>query len=327
MAEIPSRPLASVAHIRQADEDWTGRSSAAQRRKLQNRLNQRARRERKAIEDLQKGIVRRPRGRPRKSDSEAGSITASSKDDSENSSHSVGTISSDGASPDADVIEATIVSSGAAAVSQQRGRNEQRMARPQEGTFYICEIDAPSTLQLIDWLEAKVQKCLQHDPAADMLLTLTQFNVFRAILQNMTVLGLDMKDMKDDTISPFNAANYTDSTLQLPPILFPTMLQKTIPHHPWIDPFPYPSFRDALLLADGTYDDVEFCNDLIGQCGDGSTGQVGIMIWGDPWDPYAWEMTEHFAQKWFWIFSGCRELLVSTNYWRAQRGERRLFNV
>ncbi|KAL1882559.1 hypothetical protein Plec18167_002975 [Paecilomyces lecythidis] len=323
MAEIPIR-LASVAHIRQPDEDWSGRSSAAQRRKLQNRLNQRARRERKVIEDLQKGIVRRPRGRPRKSGSVTGSTALSSKDSNDSTSHSETSNSSNGASPDPDVVEATITSAGATAISRQGDQTEQRA---RQGVTYICEMDAPSILKLVDRLEAKVQKYLQNDPAADMLLTLTQFNVFRAILQNMVVLGLDMEDMKDDTISPFNNADYKDSTLHLPPVLFPTTLQRTITHHPWIDPFPHPSIRDALLIADGTYNDVELCNDLIGECGDSGSGQAGIIIWGDPWDAYAWEMTEEFARKWFWIFSGCRELLVSTNYWRTQRGERRLFNV
>ncbi|GAD99901.1 hypothetical protein SS1G_12936 [Paecilomyces variotii No. 5] len=323
MSELPIRPLASVAHIRQPEEDWTGRSSAAQRRKLQNRLNQRARRERKVIEDLQKGIVRRPRGRPKKGGSVAGSTPLSSKDSNENVSHSD---SSNGASPDAGIVEETITSSAAAAISRQGNQPEQR-ARLQPAMTYICQLDAPSVLQLIERLEAKVQTYLHNDPSADMLLSLTQYNVFRAILRNMVVLGLDMEDMKDDVTSIFNSANYSDSTLQLPPILLPTVLQRTIPHHPWIDPFPHPSIRDALLIADGTYDDVELCNDLIGQCGDGGTGQVGIIIWGDPWDAYAWEMTEEFARKWFWIFSGCRELLVATNYWRAQRGERKLFNV
>lgn len=282
--------------------------------------------ERKAIEDVQKGIVRRPRGRPKKVDSVAGSASTSSKDGSESSSHS-GSNSTNDTSLGGDVIEATITSSAAAAIWHQESRTKQLVTRPENETFGICEIDAPSTLRFISQLEAKVQKALKHNPGTDMLLTLTQFNVFRAILRNMGVLGLDMDDMKNDMISPFNDSNYNDSVRKLPPILSPTMLQRSIPHHPWIDPFPHPALRDALLVAEGSYDDVEFCNDLIGQCGNGSTGQVGVIVWGDPWDAYAWEMTEDFSRKWFWLFSGCRELLVSTNYWRAQRGERRLFNI
>lgn len=43
-----------------------------------------------------------------------------------------------------------------------------------------------------------------------------------------------------------------------------------------------------------------------------------------PYDPRAWEATVPFLRKWGWVVRECRELLVSTNYWREKRGEKRL---
>jgi hypothetical protein len=145
-----------------------------------------------------------------------------------------------------------------------------------------------------------------------MLLSLTQYNVLRAMFTNIVVLGLTMNDIKGDVESRFNRVSpYLDTNSsndlamkQLPPALRPTMLQMSITHHPWIDPFPLPSFRDALLLANGLYNEVELCNDLIGQCGYRSAGQVGIIVWGEPWDLYGWETTKSFARK--WLCAGAR---------------------
>lgn len=42
---IPVQQLPQLAELRSVEEDWTGSTGPAKRRKLQNRLNQRARRE------------------------------------------------------------------------------------------------------------------------------------------------------------------------------------------------------------------------------------------------------------------------------------------
>ena len=63
----------------------------------------------------------------------------------------------------------------------------------------------------------------------------------------------------------------------LPPeSLIPTTTQKTVPHHPEADCFPFPRFRDNLIIAqrDGTVEKGEFCMDCCYGVDDGS----------DPWE-------------------------------------------
>jgi hypothetical protein len=219
----------------------------------------------------------------------------------------------------------------APAVAMPLVLNQPKRRVPKPGETYVCEVDGPEIMKLLNRLMNEVHQGMLGNPhpSTDMLLSVTQLNVLRAMSINLAALNLSMEDIKQDIVSRFNDPDYNDELhlSQVPPTLHPTNLQKSIIHHPWTDPFPLPSLRDALLLAHGSYDDVELCNDLAGQCGPGSKGQVGIIIWGEPWDPHGWELTREFAQKWLWLFGGCKELLESTNYWRVRRGEGRLFRI
>ncbi|KAH8703079.1 hypothetical protein BGW36DRAFT_287711, partial [Talaromyces proteolyticus] len=165
-------------------------------------------------------------------------------------------------------------------------------------------------------------------PTADLILSVTQFNIIRAVISNIATMGMSTEEMgNDDTLSPWNMKNPWKLDLAtLPPTLRPTELQKLIPHHPWIDPLPLPSVRDALLRRMDDYDDTELCNDMMGECGP-SSGRPGLIIWCDPWDSYGFEITESFAQKWIWMFKDCTDLLMSTNHWRRLRGEHPLFAI
>ncbi|KAK9250684.1 hypothetical protein V1507DRAFT_494668 [Lipomyces tetrasporus] len=51
----------------------------------------------------------------------------------------------------------------------------------------------------------------------------------------------------------------------------------------------------------------------------------GLIVWGPPWDPYGWEVMEGCVKNWDWVVKGCHEILESTNYWLAQRGEQQSF--
>jgi hypothetical protein len=54
-------------------------------------------------------------------------------------------------------------------------------------------------------------------------------------------------------------------------------------------------------------------------------GQIGILVWSDPWDTSGYELTEAFVNKWSHILKGCWKLLEATNRWRAIRGEKPIF--
>ena len=163
---------------------------------------------------------------------------------------------------------------------------------------------------------------IMGSPANDHLLVLVKFNVFRAMMSNGKDLGyLGGQGMDDDdALSPFSEPSNSAMFLPVPSALQPTKLQKQIPHHPWIDTVPIAGMRDNLLRAGDSYDDAELCSDLVGFCGM-PTGRTGMILWGEPWDPNAWEITEDFLRYWGWTVRGCKELVQATNFWREQRGE------
>jgi hypothetical protein len=282
---------------------------------------------RKITQEIETGFARRSRGRPRKTTAGSGSSTKEKT-----------------------TIQKSVKDRYARPPSQQQicGFSESAVIRQalsklrvdsgerQANKVTLCRFDAAETLKFIDQLAKQVYRAVaQGCPSADMLLSLTQFNVLRAMGQNMAFLDLSVETVKEDIISSFNQRNVDgadDEVFQtnLPPSLRPTQLQKNITHHPWLDPFPVPAFRDALLQNAGHFSETDLCKDLVGHCGqkDGSTHiGPGIVVWSEPWDPYGWELSESFAREWMWLIRGCTELLESTNYWRARRGEKRLFEL
>lgn len=112
----------------------------------------------------------------------------------------------------------------------------------------------------------------------------------------------------------------------LPNDLQPTLVQRKLSHHPWLDLLPIPKMRDNLIRAGESYDEEQLGHDMKGK-GATRTGSPGIIVWRDPWDSSEWEVSEAFVQNWFWVISGCADLFRSTNYWWAQRGERPLFRI
>ncbi|KAK0762979.1 hypothetical protein N5P37_004505 [Trichoderma harzianum] len=269
------------------------------RRKLQNRLNQRISRERKLRREEQAGIQRRSRGRPR-TDVQPVNRRVSSMSRSQGTSRCADSETG---------IELVGLPPGTSSLFQPA---------------LVCFLDSAQTMAVMDRLAYAVNcSLLQGNPTSDLLLSVTQLNSYRAIKYNMDALNLNLEIIKDqNAISYFNAPAAAFNTNSVPPSLHPTSLQKSQVHHPYIDPLPIPSLRDALLHNEGLYNDYDFCRDMIGD-----VGKAGIMVWGDPWDPYGLEVSESFANKWLWLLRSCHEMLVSTNYWRAQRGEADLFSL
>jgi hypothetical protein len=91
-----------------------------------------------------------------------------------------------------------------------------------------------------------------------------------------------------------------------------------------LDFFPFANLRDVLILHEDDMDDVQLCRDLMGFYTMPSEEDNCMLVWGDPWNPMNWEVTETFLQKWGWLVKGCPEIIWSTNYWRRMRGQRRI---
>ena len=82
--------------------------------------------------------------------------------------------------------------------------------------------------------------------------------------------------------------------------------------------------RDNILqaVACNAFDEDDLCYDLVDVDEAGPPQKPSLIIWGDSWDPRAWEVSEGFLRKWSWILEGCEEMLAATNYWRQKRGEK-----
>ncbi|KAJ5645739.1 hypothetical protein N7507_011750 [Penicillium longicatenatum] len=198
---------------------------------------------------------------------------------------------------------------------------------------------SPHTRDLLldQFAKAAYQSYILGSPAPDHLLTLSKLNVFRAFGHNMRLIGTDLDEMNDDAISVFNTilpspppeigGSSPDQSMvnDLPVSLQPTKVQRTIPHHPWLDFFPIPKMRDNLIQAGDEWNDEELCLEIMGFWTNASSEDVGLLVWGDPWDVRNWELTEAFLKKWQWVVRGCPELMNSTNAWRAKRGEKLIF--
>lgn len=148
-------------------------------------------------------------------------------------------------------------------------------------------------------------------------------------MQNMKLIGWSPNWIDGNALSHFSVIlpqkNATlDDYSHIPFNLRPTRVQRTMPHHPWLDFFPLPKMRDNLIEAGKTWNEDELWNDIMGFW-DNSNLDAGLLVWGAPWDVRNWEVTEPFLKKWQWVLRNCPELMQSTNHWRARRGEQLIF--
>ncbi|KAB8263307.1 hypothetical protein BDV32DRAFT_119166 [Aspergillus pseudonomiae] len=284
------------------EEDWSGISDSKQRRRLQNRLNQRARRLRNK-QDTQAPPDDQASDRSNRSSADKGehalAVATSPKYRKQLSNRAC-------------------ISDSASAISLAAIEH-----------VHILEPDSAHTKRVLQQLEVIAHTYyVLGSPRTDLLLHLIQFNFTKALIENTRVLGLTSEQLHDDAISPFNIAGPWPYNFEasLPSSLQPTTIQRTILHHPWLDLLPVPEMRNNLILAEDSYDETQLCLDMKGAVSV-STSQTGIIVWRDPWDASGWEVTEPFARSWGWVIRGCRDLRRSTNAWRARRNERPLFRV
>ena len=82
----------------------------------------------------------------------------------------------------------------------------------------------------------------------------------------------------------------------VPYILHPTPLQMLTPHHSWIDEWPFPRFRDNMILLGCVLDTGELIRDF-------NTMTAFTIKEGQvSWDPRAWQIDREFEAKWGYLF-------------------------
>ncbi|KAJ6783688.1 hypothetical protein PWT90_08046 [Aphanocladium album] len=189
------------------------------------------------------------------------------------------------------------------------------------GLPYFCQQDNAARASTLKQLHDTVtHNFYVRTLDAELLTSVTRHNTIRAMICNASYFSLTMDHLREDILSSFTIVgpvSYAETAL--PPSLRPTELQKRIPHHPWIDLCPIPSLRDALLIWAPIYDEDELCHDLFTGAGGHEESQIGMVVWGEAWDPAAYELSEAIMQKWQWLLRDCSDIISFTNSWRRKR--------
>ncbi|KAI1423482.1 hypothetical protein F5Y12DRAFT_757233 [Xylaria sp. FL1777] len=301
-----------MVEARSVEDDWAGISDFGARKKRQNRLNQRALRRRKAanksancqIEPVEPARL----SRPPIVECQADSVSHSS-------SHAENCDGYAAWTPGKQIISKHTVQQPKDLVKQfsplnvPHGNAALQLRWSSSPESFVLVVSAGPTTIVLDLYALPLP--------ADHLLTLVRYNLYKACAANAEILGLEPRALHDDITSPF--CNPRTFNHPLPDSLAPTETQTTVLHHPYIDIFPFASLRDKLILLQGTFSEDELCADLGGK--NSTTEHTGLIVWGDSWDPMAWEVSEYIAIKWSWLLDSCEELRVATNFWRNTRGE------
>ncbi|GAW19679.1 hypothetical protein ANO14919_091680 [Xylariales sp. No.14919] len=284
----PSHPYPSPLLRWSLGDDWQGMANARERRKIQNRINQRARRSRRR--------------------KEADAFT--------NDSNYAPVIRTDSS-----LALVNVQATPAQQIGFEKITDAINIRDPQSWAthslilafeafiYHSWLTSAPRPALLPDLVQFNFARALMENAR---VLGLTSSHLHDDAISYFSVAG------------PWPPSINLETTA-LPAGLRPTDLQRRAPHHPWFDLIPISQMRDNLIRrGEECFNDEHLCCAMRGH---GDRSDAGFLVWGDSWDSSSWEVTEGFARSsWGWTISGCWELFRSTNKWRAQRGEPPLFS-
>ncbi|KAI0160679.1 hypothetical protein GGR57DRAFT_390079 [Xylariaceae sp. FL1272] len=164
-------------------------------------------------------------------------------------------------------------------------------------------------------------------------LQFVQVTLMTALMQNALCLGLDLdRLLTSDYISPFYRPTSPQddpkllleqvTTPLIPTNLRPTLPQILYPHHPYLDLLPYPALRARLVILSATmphvFDKYEFKRDIY--------INGALVCWrnargtGQPWDKRSWEASPWFLEKWRMIVDGeTGDMWKASSRWWSMR--------
>lgn len=291
VACIEVRPMFDRPELKDKNEDWSGKTSTTMRRKLQNRLNQRASRRRKAkATELSSGIELRD---------------LSLRETSTNNYPSP-----HGWIPLQDIDNIT----SEVCINTP---NRQAILRAQSFSSFI-QYPLPSDQKLLTLLHFNLIRALTQNIR---ILGLNPDHMNRDIPStfnsNFYISSPNLPPDLQPTTLQLSLPHHPEiDVFPCPRLRNNMLLAKTS------------NTDDIEFCQDLVYgvDDREVKPRQIIDCMDGRfTKRTGMLVWGDPWLISSWEVEPTFARKYKWLISGCGELIQSTNIWRMKRGEEPLY--
>ncbi|EFQ33829.1 hypothetical protein CGRA01v4_10717 [Colletotrichum graminicola] len=277
-----------LAELKDPSEDWTGVTSTAERRKLQNRLNQRARRRRTQANPM-KNTPSNPSSEP-DSGSDLSTVLVKSVPPVKNQNQLASEMRAK-RHPELCRLETQIQ------LIRFAGEAYENYLNGNPRPAYL------TTLVRVNVFYAFVQnaRVLDFDGGWLTYEAISPFNKSGPGLGHAAVGNSCPENMR------------------------PTELQVAVEHHPWIDFFPHPRMRDNFLRivaeqGEDYIDEDDLCRDIVDVGAGAGVEESALNVWGEAWDPRGWEATEPFLKKWGWLLAGCTDMLEGTNYWRQKRG-------
>ncbi|EMD01226.1 hypothetical protein BAUCODRAFT_118932 [Baudoinia panamericana UAMH 10762] len=284
-------PIAAVVN-----ENWRGKNDPAERRRIQNRLNQRAFRQRQRAGQSPKQY--KPRSVSASSsqkqsvsdnDEESEDDYEEEEEDEQEDEDATGSSASGTSVPRRTVRAASTRTTSLPARTQTGGRTDANPGR-----------------------------------AWDELAQLINRNLMGAAATNAQYLGIDQAAVQNGTL----VYTPSPSDRSVPATLMPIDLQYQVAHDPIIDIIPHPRLRYNILRAIATNSiDAASLLSCIRASGamervNGGWQRAGLVVWSSPEYVASWEMSEPFVRRWACLLPGCEDLVAATNAWRQKRGEK-----
>ncbi|KAK3615912.1 hypothetical protein LTR56_026309 [Elasticomyces elasticus] len=274
------------------NENWRGKNDPTERRRIQNRLNQRAFRQRQREGQSPKQY------KPR---SMSGSVREESSDDEAEDDEDEDDDKSTDSSNSGSVVTPAAMSHRPLTYHDPRA------------------VSAPAANQPRGVTDAK------SGQVWDELAQLINRNLMQAAVHNTTALGIEATALQT------GALIYTprpSSRTSLPAALTPVELQYRVAHDSIIDIIPCARLRHNVLyaIANGQINATAFTRCIRGsgamEQSNGSWQRSGMVVWSSPEHVGSWELSESFVRRWAPLLQGCEDLIAATNAWRSKRGER-----
>jgi hypothetical protein len=294
--------------ITTTNENWRGKNDPAERRRIQNRLNQRAFRERQRSGEPTKSAS--PQKQTESDDDEEDDDEVDVEDKTEEQESSSEDEEDEDESDDDDDDDADAEQSNPGSPPPGPGPVRPHFNGQVSRAACTPATSMPST-----------------DNPWDELAQLINRNFMQAVSANARRLGLNLTALGAGTATSTprirNPAN-------LPPTLKPVEVQHQLPHDPLIDTIPHSRLRFNVLraIATGNLDAARFsaCLRRSGAVVNvqGEARRSGLIVWNFPEQLASWELSEGFVMIWGFLLEGCEDFVAATNVWRSRRGERSL---